>query len=258
MIRRVNFTGASKDRTVSAPHPAVRHAGGRPRLRRRARRGDPAAPARGPDLRRGLPQDLPEALCLRDRGAAPDAPGSGPRRAGCGRARALPGEDRRRERPDPRRGRPHQPPAPRGRGRREAVPAARRVCRPGSSIWRARPRREWPSLQLNNGSTTSGRSPGPTRSSRRFVLPGGRPADPDPHRDRRGPQRSRHGPDEWMASGSGTPSASWAAGPSRPRAARTRFVLDKGRWIDDAVEAFCASRRLVDRFVQSGQALERP
>lgn len=128
----------------------------------------------------------------------------------------------------------------------------------GSSIWRLDLDGEWPSLQLNNRIDNIREIARADEAFQALVYPevvrqilthiviAEDHTDPDTD------------PDDWMSLWLRYAIGLMGRRALPPSGGEDQVVLDKGRWIDDAVEAFCASRRLVDRFVQSRQALERP
>ena len=124
----------------------------------------------------------------------------------------------------------------------------------GNAIWRLDLDGEWPSLLLNSRIDPIREIARADESFRALVYPEvvrqilhhivivEDHTDPDTD------------PDDWMSLWLRFALSLMGRKALPPSGQDEQVVLDKGRWIDDAVDAFCASQRVVERFVQHHQA----
>jgi len=123
----------------------------------------------------------------------------------------------------------------------------------GNVIWRLDLEGEWPSLLLNSRIDPIREIARADESFRALVYPEvvrqilhhivivEDHTDPDTD------------PDDWMSLWLRFALSLMGRKSLPPSGGDEQVVLDKGRWIDDAVDAFCASQHVVERFVQHHQ-----
>jgi len=126
----------------------------------------------------------------------------------------------------------------------------------GHAIWRLDLDGEWPSLLLNNRIDNIREIARTDESFQALVYPEVvrqilahiviREDHTDPDTD----------PDDWMSLWLRFAIGLMGRRALPPSGAEEQVTLDKGRWIDDAVEAFCASQQLVERFIRNHRAAE--
>ena len=126
----------------------------------------------------------------------------------------------------------------------------------GHSIWRLDLEGEWPSLLLNNRIDNIREIARADESFQALVYPevvrqvlyhivvGEDHTDPDTD------------PDDWMSLWLRFAIGLMGRKTLPPSGGEDQVLLDKGRWIDDAVDAFCASQQVVDRFMRNHQAAD--
>jgi hypothetical protein len=126
----------------------------------------------------------------------------------------------------------------------------------GHLIWRLDLDGEWPSLLLNNQIDNIREIARADESFQALVYPevvrqilhhiviGEDHTDPDTD------------PDDWMSLWLRFTISLMGRKTLPPSGGEEHIVLDKGRWIDDAVDAFCASQHFVERFIQNHQAAD--
>ena len=126
----------------------------------------------------------------------------------------------------------------------------------GHSIWRLDLDGEWPSLLLNNRIDNIREIARADESFQALVYPEvvrqilNHIVIVEDHTD---PDTD---PDDWMSLWLRFTIGLMGRKTLPPSGGEEHIVLDKGRWIDDAIEAFCASQHVVERFIQNHQAAD--